>query len=90
VTTSFNRVLGEAQYIPIFGEEGVIIYLGGDKPTSRDYVIASSVVDMSTITVYDIKSGNYYDQTTVGSTIPTPRSGFCSVAVTGSNATYEM
>lgn len=90
-TTTFNRVHGEAQFIPNFGDEGVLIFLGGDKPTTQTYGTAAALVDMSTITIYDIKSKTFYDQPTTGSVAPKGRAVFCSVAASGSNTTsYEM
>jgi hypothetical protein len=89
-TTDFNRVHGEAQYIPAFGKKGIVVFMGGDKPTAQQYNIAGALTPMSTITIYDVASNKFYDQSTTGSA-PVERSAFCSVAIGESGTkSYEM
>lgn len=93
-TVDRYRVLGEAQYIPIFGDQGILVFLGGDEPTSRSLGdwndLGRALAAMDSITIYDIASKQWYEQKATG-TIPEGRFGFCSVVVTDpSNSTYEM
>lgn len=90
-TTTFNRVNGEAQFVPMFGDEGIIAFIGGDEPIGSPYpTYASSLVDMTTITIYDIASKKYYDQPTTGAK-PSNRALFCSAGVAGpGNKTFDM
>lgn len=90
-TTAFNRVNGEAQFVPMFGDKGVLAIIGGDKPTGIRYVdYSTALVDMTTVTIYDIANDKYYNQPTTGDK-PVDRSTFCSVGVAGaSNKTFDM
>lgn len=84
------RLSGRGEFVPLFGEEGVLIYVGGDQPTVQKYVMGSAMVPMNTITVYDIKSKTYHQQTTSGD-LPVSRNYFCSVGVgAAGNSTWEM
>jgi hypothetical protein len=89
-TMDSNRVHGEAQFIPLFGKDGVVVFIGGDKPTAQSYTLAAALMPMSTVTIYDVEKRIFYDQSTSGE-VPVDRSVFCSVAVRGSAANaYEM
>jgi hypothetical protein len=84
-------VHGEAVYVPIFGKEGIIVFLGGDTPTSQVYIQGSSLAQFSDITVYDISSGNYYQQTATGSPLPMSRIQLCAAGVAAAdNSSFEM
>lgn len=88
--TGFS-VHGEAIYVPIYGKDGVIVFIGGDAPTSQPWVGGSSLVEFSDITIYDISSGNYYQQTAIGSAIPLGRIQFCAAgAAAADNSSFEM
>jgi hypothetical protein len=82
---------GNAFYVPIFGEQGVLIFLGGEAPTSQQFVFGSSMAPMNEITIYDIQSGNFYKQPVAGATVPASRLGFCGVGVgAADNSSWEM
>jgi hypothetical protein len=84
------RLGGRGQFVPLFGEEGVLLFFGGDQPTVQKFAMGSGLVSMSTITVYDIKSKSFYQQTATGD-IPLPRNYFCSVGVGAADtASWEM
>lgn len=84
-------VQGQAVYVPVFGKEGVIIFIGGDAPTSHDWFPGSSSVSMTEITIFDIYSGKYYSQQATGPEIPIQRGLFCAVGVGPTDSTtWEM
>lgn len=84
-------VEGEAVYVPIFGEKGIIVFIGGDAPTSQAWTEGASLVPMSQITIYDIQSGKFYQQPASGSDMPIARAAFCAVGVgAANNSSYEM
>jgi hypothetical protein len=82
---------GEAVYVPIYGEDGIIVFLGGDIPTTQAYVAGSALAQFSDITIYDISSGKYYQQTATGSSIPMGRIQLCATgAAAADNSSFEM
>jgi hypothetical protein len=84
-------VHGEAIYVPVFGQAGVLIFIGGDIPSSQIYVQGASLRSMSEIRIYDIESGKFYQQTATGATIPQPRLQLCAVGAGATdNSSYEM
>lgn len=86
---SLYSTSGQAQFVPTFGAEGVLIMFGGNAPASA-LDTAISLKSMNAITVYDIRSKTYYTQTATGDT-PLSRVDFCSVGAGASdNSTYEM
>lgn len=85
-------VLGQAEFIPIFGKNGTIVFVGGDAPTgpSWSYCEGSSLVDMGTVTIYDVESEKWLQQKTTGD-IPRGRYAFCMVgAGETSTGSYEL
>jgi len=85
-------VLGEAQYVPISGSDGVLVFLGGSTPQNQtfQYHTGIDLSSMSNITIYDINAGQWYHQTATGD-IPSPRTEFCMVGVSAAdNSSYEM
>ncbi|KAK4979451.1 hypothetical protein LTR28_004571 [Elasticomyces elasticus] len=80
---------GGAEFVPIFGPQGVLIALGGwtSNPVSLDY--SASVTPMERIAIFEPRSQTWYNQTATG-TIPEPRSQFCTVGVPEDNGTYEV
>ena len=85
-------ILGQAEFIPTFGKKGTIVFIGGDAPTvpSWSYCEGSSLTDMSTVTIYDIDSGDWLQQKTAGD-IPPSRYAFCMVGAGESSAgSYEL
>ncbi|PGH28024.1 hypothetical protein AJ80_00279 [Polytolypa hystricis UAMH7299] len=81
--------LGEGKYVSTFGEEGVLIFIGGDSPTSNAWSNLASLMPMSTITIFDIHTEKWYTQKATGD-VPRPRGTFCSVAVASNNGTSEI
>jgi hypothetical protein len=72
---------GEAQYVPTFGQEGVVLFFGG----------YGSLSGLDTIMVYDIHSNMFFEQPATNA--PISRTTFCSVGagMTGSaHSSYEM
>ena len=84
-------VHGEAVYVPIYGEDGIIVFLGGDIPTAQAYVGGSALAQFSDITIYDISSRKYYQPTATGSSIPMGRIQLCATgAAAADNSSFEM
>lgn len=85
-------ILGQAEFIPIFGKKGIIIFVGGNAPTIPfwPYSRGSSLADMTTVNVFDIDSDNWLQQKTTGD-IPHGRYAFC-MAGAGENGSgsYEL
>ena len=85
-------VQGQAVSVPNFGDEGVLLFVGGDSPPNSTYQYEAGValVNMGNITIYDVQSTTWYYQEATGD-IPPPRSEFCSSgAVAADNSSYEM
>ena len=84
-------VSSQMEYIPAYGKEGILVSMGGDAPVSQDqYYPGSNQMPMSDITIYDIKSQQWYSQTATGD-VPDGRSEFCSIiAHGGDNESWEM
>ncbi|PMD34733.1 hypothetical protein L207DRAFT_516883 [Hyaloscypha variabilis F] len=82
---------GEAIYVPIYGKDGIIVFLGGDIPTTQAYVGGAALAEFSDITIYDISTGNYYQQTATGLAIPLGRIQFCATgAAAADNSSFEI
>jgi hypothetical protein len=82
---------GEAQYVPIFGQEGVILFFGGNWPSDANVAGYDSLVGLDTILVYDVNSNTFFKQPATNA--PISRINFCSVTVgtnASSNSSYEM
>ena len=89
-THPFHSYAGEAQFVPQYGEEGVILFFGGIQRADRGVGNEGGVSDLSTIQVYDIHTGKFYNQTTENS-LPIGRYEFCSVGVSNvGNNSHEM
>ena len=86
---------GRMHFVPNFGQEGVLVALGGQirSPTTRDI---QSFWPYSTIMVYDIAGGRWYQQPAAGTPqgeIPAPRFSPCIAGARsndGSPNSYEM
>jgi hypothetical protein len=84
-------VFGEAQYVPTFGQEGVVLFFGGKWPSDAILEDSSSPGGLDTILVYDIHSNTFFKQPATNA--PTSRFAFCSVAAgtnASANSSYEM
>jgi hypothetical protein len=82
---------GEAQYVPTFGQKGVILFFGGNWASDADVGGFSPIAGLDTILIYDIHSNTYFKQPATNA--PISRLSFCSVAAgayASSNFSYEM
>ena len=80
---------GEAQYVPIYGAGGVILFFGGYWPSDTTVDAPSSLATLDTILIYDIHTDRFFKQPASNS--PSGRALFCSVAAGASNnESYEM
>jgi hypothetical protein len=78
---------GEAQYIPIYGAQGVILFLAAFG--RRMIVLTRSLATLDTILVYDIHSNRFFKQQ--ASNPPPGRAYFYSIAAGASNnESYEV
>ena len=75
ISTNGTAVDGQLIFTNVFGENGVLIALDGSDGTTGE---VATLNDFSSIKIYDIKSGNWYDQATSG-TPPEARITFCAV-----------
>ncbi|KAK2762299.1 hypothetical protein FQN54_001309 [Arachnomyces sp. PD_36] len=81
----------EMEYIPSYGEEGILVAVGGDDISTQGwYMTGTNLRSMSNITIYDIHTKTWHSQTASGD-VPEGRSEFCSVSAQGGdNDTYEI
>jgi len=80
---------GQLIYVSTFGKLGVLVSLGGSyfpEPGSDD---GSRTLPFSEIAIYDIESGNWFQQVASG-IVPPWRLNFCAAGVEGNNGTYEI
>lgn len=83
-----HYIQGEAQYVPTFGEEGVLIFFAGKTPEDRN-VADDNIADTGVILVYDIHNDKFYNQSATNS--PVGRYNLCSVGASNAqNSSYEM
>ncbi|OBT63644.1 hypothetical protein VE03_07295 [Pseudogymnoascus sp. 23342-1-I1] len=79
---------GEAQYVPTYGEEGVLVFLAGKTPTDRN-VADVNMGDTGIILVYDIHNDKFYNQSATNA--PVGRYNLCSVGTgNAGNNSYEI
>ncbi|KAN0080657.1 hypothetical protein V8E54_003861 [Elaphomyces granulatus] len=84
-----HYVWGEAQYVPIYGARGVVLFFGGFWPSDHSVGSPSSLATLDTILVYDIYTNRFFKQQT--SNPPPGRAFLCSVAAGASNnESYEI
>jgi hypothetical protein len=84
-----HYIFGEAQYVPIYGARGIILFFGGYWPSDRSVDSPSSLATLDTILIYDIDTNRFFKQP--ASNPPPGRALFCSVAaVASNNESYEM
>lgn len=80
--------MGGMMYIPNFGDDGIVLVFGGDQ-VGKNTPYSDSLLSFSTVAVYDITSGNWYDQETSGD-VPENRKEFCSTGIASTNNTFEI
>ena len=80
--------MGGMLYVPNFGDDGILLVVGGDQ-VGKNTPYADAFLSFSTVAVYDIASGNWYDQETSGD-VPEDRKEYCSAGIASTNNTYEI
>ncbi|OBT74650.1 hypothetical protein VF21_06409 [Pseudogymnoascus sp. 05NY08] len=86
--TAPHSLAGEAQFVPQYGEEGVLLFFGGKNPLDRG-VASLDLADLGSIEVYDIYTDTFYTQAATNA--PTGRYSFCSVGASNANgSSYEI
>jgi hypothetical protein len=80
--------MGGMLYIPNFGNNGILLVVGGDQ-FGKYSPYSSALLSFSTVAVYDIASGNWYDQETSGD-VPEGRKEYCCAGIASTNNTYEI
>ncbi|KAI9793855.1 MAG: hypothetical protein M1816_007107 [Peltula sp. TS41687] len=89
-STYGTAILGQMQYVPNFGEQGLFVVVGGQTANRVSWQDrGSNLLPFRNIYIYDPASASWHNQTASGS-IPNPRDRFCSVGVQGENGTYEV
>lgn len=81
-------------YVPSFGQDGILVVIGGDTGTDQSYGGSASEAketrSFSNITIYDIQNQAWYSQTASGD-VPLSRTRMCITGATSSdNSSYEM
>ena len=89
LTLAEHYMWGGAQYVPIYGASGVILFFGGYWPIDRSVGAPSTLATLDTILIYDIHTNRFFKQQ--ASNPPPGRAYFCSVTAGASNnESYEM
>ena len=96
-TTPFTRfgtqIFGQAEWIPSFGPNGLLTFLGGSTTATLEPIqnlqSGSDLLSFNNITLYDPVDGTWFSQQATGD-IPAPRDTFCSAGAQGNNGTYDM
>jgi hypothetical protein len=80
--------MGGAHFVPNFGPQGILVTFGGDRVGIKQ-AGDDSLLDSSSVRVYDPATGTWYKQATSGN-IPEARKEFCMTGVASNNETYEI
>jgi len=79
---------GGLVFVPNFGRDGILVRVGGNQQgkisPGADYLL-----NLSTISIYDVASGNWYNQAASGN-IPENRKEFCNAGIASTNDTFEI
>lgn len=78
-------VYGNIQYVPNYGEQGIVVVIGGQSVNS------GNLYPWDNVTVFDVATQQWYHQITSGET-PDSRAWACNVGIaeSSSNGTYGM
>ncbi|KFY47081.1 hypothetical protein V495_02105 [Pseudogymnoascus sp. VKM F-4514 (FW-929)] len=68
-THSQHAYGGEAQFVPQYGEEGVVLFFGGIQLPDKSFQLDNQAANLSMIQVYDIHTGAFYNQTATNAPI---------------------
>ena len=72
-----------------YGSKGYLMFVGGTaSETAPGYTTTTNLIDMSLVSLYDIATGTWYQQTASGD-IPKARSSFCYASASSANS-FEM
>jgi hypothetical protein len=88
-TDSGTSMFGQLQYVPGFGEAGLLVALGGQTSGKAQWFPSKDLLSFQSISIFDPVS-NIWASQTAGGTLPPPRTHFCSVGVQGDNGTFEV
>ncbi|KAH9907521.1 hypothetical protein F4778DRAFT_544958 [Xylariomycetidae sp. FL2044] len=85
-----TNIGGAATCVQGFGERGLFMSLGGNWGDLGTYVDdGSRLIDMGTVSFWDVATKKWYSQITTGET-PTVRDRHCVAGVQSPNGTYEI
>ena len=73
-------IQGAMEFVPIFGDEGILVIFGGSVPGDPTDALTSNLQNMNNITVVDVASGKWYSQQASGD-VPFGRVAFCTLGV---------
>lgn len=86
--TTPHSLAGKAQFVPQYGKEGVVLFLGRKNPVDRG-AASLDLADLGSIQVYDVYTDTFYTQAATNA--PTGRYSFCSVGASNEEtSSYEM
>lgn len=88
-TTYGTAVSGQMHFVPPFGDDGLLVMLGGESTTPTRWDEASGQLQFNNVTMYEPGTGTWYSQATTGDAPPV-RELFCVAGAEGKNGTYEM
>jgi hypothetical protein len=80
--------MGGMHFVPNFGPQGILVTFAGDQVGKKQPGF-DSLLDSSTVQIYDPATGTWYEQTTSGN-VPEARKEFCMAGAASSNNTYEI
>ena len=89
---AMHRTQARAVLSPNFGSDGFLVIIGGEAPPTESsaYNKGRSMVEMSSVTLYDIANKAWFVQTATGD-VPPIRSEFCAVGSPSDDAkTFEL
>ncbi|KFY08954.1 hypothetical protein V492_05765 [Pseudogymnoascus sp. VKM F-4246] len=89
ITHANHTFMGEAHFVPHYGEEGILVFFGGKKPDDRGVALTDISATLGDIHIYDIRTGQFYLQHATSA--PAGRYSSCSVGVSSAdNSSYEI
>lgn len=100
--TPFGTIGGSLTYVPGFGQDGILIAMGGEYTGSGPWTeTASNLISFTNISIWDIASKTWYSQPATANTnvsdstvnlpdIPTSVTTFCSAGIASQQGTYEI
>jgi hypothetical protein len=88
ISTKGIDQMGGLQYVPNFGQSGILVAFGGDQVGIKQPGY-DSFISFNTVQVYDTAGDKWYEQTVTGN-IPEDRKEFCTAGLASNNETYEI